>query len=157
MWHMTTNSKNSRMRYHGYNNNRMYQRELAIKRENKELKENTNKFIFSILKSIGIIFSCIICIFVVKKQKEEAESKKIEKKLEEVKSQKEQAVKSRERKAKKEAKDNELIDQWFKNMGKIVNGKYITVSLEDYRKMTDKERKEWNEIRKKEESGIILL
>lgn len=154
---MTTNSKNSRMRYHGYNNNRMYQRELAIKREKKEIKENTNKFIFSVLKSIGIVFGCIICFFVIKKQKEEAESKKIEKKLEDAKAQQEQTIKSRERKAKKEAKDNELIEQYFKHMGKFIDGKYITVSLEDYRKMTDKERKEWNETKKKEDSGIILL
>lgn len=154
---MTTNSKNSRMRYHGYNNNRMYQRELAIKREKKEIKENTNKFIFSVLKSIGIVFSCIICFFVIKKQKEEAESKKIEKKFEKAQAQQKQTIKSRERKAKKEAKDSELINQWAKNMGKFINGKYITVSLEDYRKMTDKERKEWNETKKKEDGGIILL
>lgn len=154
---MTTNSKNSRMRYHGYNNNRMYQRELAIKRENKKLKENTNKFIFSVLKSIGIVFSCIIYFFVVKKQKEEAEFKKIEKKLEEAKAQQKQTIKSSEQKAKKESKDNELINQYFKNMCKFIDGKYITVSLEDYRKMTDKERKEWNETKKKEDSGIILL
>lgn len=154
---MTTNSKNSRMRYHGYNNNRMYRRELSIKREKKELKENTNKFIFSVLKSIGIVFGCIVCFFVAKKQKEEAELKKIERKVEEAKAEKEQNVKSRERKAKKEAKDNELFNQWAKNMGKLINGKYIAVSLEDYRKMTDKERKEWNETKKKEDSGIILL
>lgn len=154
---MTTNSKNSRMRYHGYNNNRMYQRELAIKREKKELKENTNKFIFSILKSIGIIFSCIICIFVVKKQKEEAESKKIEKKIEEVKAQQERNRKAAERKAKKEAKENEIFSQWSKHMGKLIDGKYTTISLEDYRKMSDKERKGWNEAKKKEDSGIILL
>lgn len=154
---MTTNSKNSRMRYHGYNNNRMYQRELSIKREKKEIKENTNKFIFSVLRSIGIVFSCIIYFFVVKKQKEEAEFKKIEKKLEEAKAQQKQTIKSSEQKAKKEAKDNELINQWAKNMGKFINGKYITVSLEDYRKMNTKERKEWNEIKKKENNGIVLL
>ena len=29
-------------------------------------------------------------------------------------------------------------------MSKFVNGKYITVSLDDYTKMTDKQRREWN-------------
>lgn len=153
---MTTNSKNSRMRYHGYNN-RMYQRELAIKKEKRELKRDTDKFIFSVLKSIGIIFGCIICFFVTNKQKEKAESKRIEKNLEEVKTQKEQAIKSQKRKSAIEAKEDELINQWTKNIGKFINGKYITVSLEDYRKMTDKERKEWNETKKKEDGGIILL
>ena len=154
---MTTNRKNSRLRYQGYNNNRIYRRELAIKKEKKELKENTNKFIFSVLKSIGIVFSCIVCFFVIKKQKEDAEVKKIEKKIEEVKAQQERNRKAAERKAKKEAKDNEIFSQWSKHMGKLINGKYITISLEDYRKMTEKERKEWNEIKKNEDSGIILL
>ena len=154
---MTTNSKNSRMRYHGYNNNRMYQRELAIKKEKRELKRDTDKFIFSVLKSIGIIFGCILCFFVTNKQKEKAESKRIEKKLEEAKTHKEQAIKSHKRKSAIAAKEDELINQWTKNIGKFINGKYITVSLEDYRKMTDKERKEWNETKKKEDSGIVLL
>lgn len=154
---MTTNSKNSGMRYHGYNNNRMYQRELAIKKGKRELKRDTDKFIFSVLKSIVIIFGRIICFFVTNKQKEKAESKRIEKKLEEAKAQKEQAIKSHKRKSAIEAKEDELINQWTKNIGKFINGKYITVSLEDYRKMTDKERKEWNETKKKEDSGIILL
>lgn len=154
---MTTNSKNSGMRYHGYNNNRMYQRELAIKKGKRELKRDTDKFIFSVLKSIVIIFGRIICFFVTNKQKEKAESKRIEKKLEEAKAQKEQAIKSHKRKSAIEAKEDELINQWTKNIGKFINGKYITVSLEDYRKMTDKERKEWNKTKKKEDSGIILL
>lgn len=154
---MTTNSKNSRMKYRGFNNNRLYQQDLAIKREKRKLKKESNKFIFNVLKSLGLVFGCFIGYFIANKQKEEAEVKKIEKKIEEVKAQQERNRKAAERKAKKEAKDNELIDQWTKNMGKFINGKYITISLEDYRKMTDKERKEWNEIRKKEESGIILL
>ena len=49
-----------------------------------------------------------------------------------------------EKKKKEQEERNELIDQWFKHMGKFVNGKYITVSLDDYTKMTDKQRREWN-------------
>ena len=48
------------------------------------------------------------------------------------------------RKQQSQDKRNELIDQWFKHMGKFVNGKYITVSLDEYTKMTDKQRREWN-------------
>ena len=49
-----------------------------------------------------------------------------------------------ERKRQRQDKRNNLIDQWTKHMGKLVNGKYITVSLEDYKKMSEKERKKWN-------------
>ena len=40
---MTTNSKNSRMRYHGFNNNRMYQASLRIKRDNKKFERTLSK------------------------------------------------------------------------------------------------------------------
>ena len=49
-----------------------------------------------------------------------------------------------EKKKKEQEERNELIDQWFKHISKFVNGKYITVSLDDYTKMTDKQRREWN-------------
>lgn len=154
---MTTNRKNSRLRYQGCNNNRMYQRNLSERRNQRKLKKESNKFIFNVLKSLGLVFGCFIGYFIANKQKEEAEVKKIEKKIEEVKAQQERNRKAAERKAKKEAKDNEIFSQWSKHMGKLINGKYITISLEDYRKMSDKERKEWNETKKKEDSGIILL
>lgn len=154
---MTTNRKNSRLKYQGHNNNRMYQWELSERRNQKRLRRSTNNFIFGSLKGFGFIFWYIIGLFITKKQEEEMAIQKAEQELVAVREQRERERKARERKAKKEAKDNELIDQYFKNMGKFIDGKYITISLEDYRKMSDKERKEWNEIRKKEESGIILL
>ena len=74
----------------------------------------------------------------------EMEQQAVEKKIvrEEQRIQK-QAVYNK-RKQQRQDKRNELIDQWFKHMSKFVNGKYITVSLDDYTKMTDKQRREWN-------------
>lgn len=154
---MTTNRKNSRLKYQGNNNNRMYQRELSERRSQKRLRRSTNNFIFGSLRGFGFIVWYIVGLFITKKQEEEMAIQKAEQELVAVREQRERERKARERKAKKEAKDNELIDQYFKNMGKFIDGKYITISLEDYRKMSDKERKEWNGIRKKEENGIILL
>ena len=36
------------------------------------------------------------------------------------------------------------MDQWFKHMGKCINGKFVTIGLDEYTKMTDKQRREWN-------------
>ena len=142
--YMTTNSKNSRMRYHGYNNRRLYQAELSIKKEQQEL----GRALVNGLSCIGrtfrfLIINAILC-FAHKNRETEMEQQAVEKKIvrEEQRIQKQSAY--NKRKQQRQDKRNELIDQWFKHMSKFVNGKYITVSLDDYTKMTDKQRKEWN-------------
>ena len=141
---MTTNSKNSRMRYHGYNNNRMYQAQLSIKRDNKKFERTLSKGLSCIGRTFRfLIINAILC-FAHKNREAEMEQKAVEKKIvrEEQRIQK-QATYNKKKKKEQEEK-NELIDQWLKHMSKFVNGKYITVSLDDYTKMTDKQRNEWN-------------
>ena len=142
--YMTTNSKNSRMRYHGHNNRRLYQKELSVKKEQREL----GRALVNGLSCVGrtfrfLIINAILC-FVHKNREAEMEQQAVEKKIvrEERRIQK-QAVYN-EKKKKEQEERNELIDQWSKHMVKFVNGKYITVSLDDYTKMTDEQRKEWN-------------
>ena len=142
--YMTTNSKNSRMRYHGFNNRRLYQAELSIKKEQREL----GRALVNGLSCVGrtfrfLIINAILC-FVHKNREAEIEQQAVEKKIvnEEQRIQKQAAY--NKRKQQRQDKRNELIDQWFKHMSKFVNGKYITVSLDEYTKMTDKQRKEWN-------------
>ena len=142
--YMTTNSKNSRMRYHGFNNRRLYQAELSVKKEQRELGRALVNGISCIGRTFGfLIINAILC-FAHKNREAEMEQQAVEKKIvrEEQRIQK-QAVYN-EKKKKEQEERNELIDQWFKHMGKFVNGKYITVSLDDYTKMTDKQRREWN-------------
>ena len=141
---MTTNSKNSRMRYRGHNNRRLYQKELSIKKEQREL----GRALVNGLSCVGrtfrfLIINAILC-FVHKNREAEMKQQAIELKIvNETQRVQKQADYNKKKKKEREER-NELIDQWFKHMGKFVNGKYITVSLDDYTKMTDKQRREWN-------------
>ena len=141
---MTTNSKNSRMRYHGFNNNRMYQAYLRIKRDNKKFERTLSKVLSCIGRTFGFLITNAILCFAHKNREAEKEQQAVEKKIvrEEQRIQKQAAYNKKKKKEQEER--NELIDQWSKHMVKFVNGKYITVSLDDYTKMTDKQRKEWN-------------
>ena len=141
---MTTNSKNSRMRYHGFNNNRMYQASLRIKRDNKKFERTLSKGLSCIGRTFGFLITNAILCFSHKNREAEIEQQAVEKKIvrEEQRIQKQSAY--NKRKQQRQDKRNELIDQWFKHMGKFVNGKYITVSLDEYTKITDKQRREWN-------------
>ena len=141
---MTTNRKNSRMRYHGYNNNRMYQAQLSIKRDNKKFE----RALVNGLSCIGrtfrfLIINAILC-FAHKNREAEMEQQAVEQKIVNEKQSVQKQIAYNEKKKKEQEERNALIDQWFKHMGKLVNGKYITVSLDDYTKMTDKQRREWN-------------
>ena len=141
---MTTNSKNSRMRYHGFNNNRMYQADLSIKRDKKKFERTLSKGLSCIGRTFRfLIINAILC-FAHKYREAEKEEQAIERKIvrEEQRIQKQSAYNKKKKKEQEER--NGLIDQWFKHMSKFVNGKYITVSLDDYTKMTDKQRREWN-------------
>ena len=142
--YMTTNSKNSRMRYHGFNNNRMYQASLRIKRDNKKFERTLSKGLSCIGRTFGFLITNAILCFSHKNREAEIEQQAVEKKIvrEEQRIQKQSAYNKKKKKEQKER--NELIDQWSKHMVKFVNGKYITVSLDDYTKMTDKQRREWN-------------
>ena len=141
---MTTNSKNSRMRYHGYNNRRLYQMEVSIKKEQREL----GRALVNGLSCIGrtfrfLIINAILC-FAHKNREAEMEQQAIEQKIVNETQRVQKQIAYNKRKQQRQDKRNELIDQWFKHMVKFVNGKYITVSLDDYTKMTDKQRNEWN-------------
>ena len=142
--YMTTNSKNSRMRYHGFNNNRMYQADLSIKRDKKKFERTLSKVLSCIGRTFGFLITNAILCFAHKNREAEMEQQAVEKKIvrEEQRIKKQAAYNKKKKKEQEER--NGLIDQWFKHMGKFVNGKYITVSLDDYTKMTDKQRKEWN-------------
>ena len=142
--YMTTNSKNSRMRYHGYNNRRMYQMDLDIKREKREIDRGFSRAAKASSNLLVFLIQNIILHFVHKNREAEKEEQAIERKIvrEEQRIQKQAAY--NKRKQQRQDKRNELIDQWFKHKGKFVNGKYLTDRLDDYTKMTDKQRKGWN-------------
>ena len=142
--YMTTNSKNSRMRYHGFNNNRMYQASLRIKRDNKKFERTLSKGLSCIGRTFGFLITNAILCFAHKNRETEMKQQTVEKKIVREKQRIQKQIAYNKRKQQSQDKRNELIDQWFKHMGKFVNGKYITVSLDDYTKMTDKQRKEWN-------------
>ena len=142
--YMTTNSKNSRMRYHGFNNNRMYQASLRIKRDNKKFERTLSKGLSCIGRTFGFLITNAILCFSHKNREAEIEQQAVELKIVNETQRVQKQIAYNKRKQQSQDKRNELIDQWFKHMGKFVNGKYITVSLDDYTKMTDKQRKEWN-------------
>ena len=142
--YMTTNSKNSRMRYRGHNNRRLYQMELSIKKEQREL----GRALVNGLSCIGrtfrfLIINAILC-FAHKNRESEMKQQAIERKIVNEKQRIQKQAKYKKGKKKEQEERNNLIDQWTKHMGKFVNGKYVTVSLDDYSRMTDKQRREWN-------------
>ena len=79
--YMTTNSKNSRMRYRGHNNRRLYQKELSIKKEQREL----GRALVNGLSCVGrtfrfLIINAILC-FVHKNREAEMKQQAIELKI----------------------------------------------------------------------------
>ena len=142
--YMTTNSKNSRMKYRGYNNRRMYQMDLDIKREKREMDRGFSRAAKASSNLLVFLIQNIILHFVHKNREVEMEQQAIERKIVNETQRVQKQIAYNKRKQQSQDKRNELIDQWFKHMGKFVNGKYITVSLDDYTKMTDKQRREWN-------------
>ena len=142
--YMTTNSKNSRMKYRGFNNGRIYRAQLDIKREKREMDRSFSRAVKASSNLLVFIIQNIILHFVHKNREAEIEQQAVEKKIVREKQSIQKQIVYNKRKQQRQDKRNELIDQWFKHMGKFVNGKYITVSLDDYTKMTDKQRREWN-------------
>ena len=142
--YMTTNSKNSRMRYHGFNTRRLYQKELSIKKEQRELGRALVNGLSCIGRTFGFLITNAILCFSHKNREAEIEQQAVEKKIVREKQRIQKQAVYNEKKKKEQEERNELIDQWSKHMVKFVNGKYITVSLDDYTKMTDKQRREWN-------------
>lgn len=142
--YMTTNSKNSRMRYHGYNNRRLYQMDLNIKREKREMDRGFSRAAKASSNLLVFLIQNIILHFVHKNREVEKEQQAVEKKIvrEEQRIQKQAEYKKRKKKEKEER--SELIDQWFKHMGKCINGEFVTIGLDEYTKMTDKQIREWN-------------
>ena len=141
---MTTNSKNSRMKYRGFNNRRMYQMDLNIKREKREIDRGFSRAAKASSNLLVSLIQNIILHFVHKNREAEKEEQAIERKIVRERQRIQKQAAYNEKKKKKQEERTGLIDQWFKHMSKFVNGKYITVSLDEYTKMTDKQRKEWN-------------
>lgn len=141
---MTTNSKNSRMRYHGYNNRRLYQMDLDIKRYNKKLDRELSKGLSCVGRIFGfLIINAILC-FAHKNREAEKEEQAVEKKIVRERQRIKKQAAYNEKKKKEQEETDALIDQWFKHMGKCINGEFVTIGLEEYTKMTDKQRREWN-------------
>ena len=141
---MTTNSKNSRMKYRGFNNGRIYRAQLDIKREKREMDRSFSRAVKASSNLLVFIIQNIILHFVHKNREAEMEQQAVEKKIAREEQRVQKQIAYNKRKQQRQDKRNELIDQWSKHMVKFVNGKYITVSLDEYTKMTDKERREWN-------------
>lgn len=141
---MTTNSKNSRMRYHGYNNRRLYQMELSIKKEQRELGRALVNGLSRIGRTFSFLIINVILCFAHKNREAEIEQQAVEQKIVRERQRVQEQTTYNKRKQQRQDKRNNLIDQWTKHMCKFVDGKYITVSLDDYSKMTDKQRREWN-------------
>ena len=141
---MTTNSKNSRMRYHGYNNRRMYQMDLDIKREKRKIERDFRRAAKASSNLFVFLIKNIILYFVRENHEAEKEQEAIEKKVVREKQRIKKQAAYNEKKKKEQEETNALIDQWFKHMGKCINGEFVTIGLEEYTKMTDKQRREWN-------------
>ena len=78
---MTTNSKNSRMRYRGYNNRRLYQMDLDIKREKREMDRGFSRAAKASSNLLVFLIQNIILHFVHKNREVEKEEQAIEKKI----------------------------------------------------------------------------
>ena len=142
--YMTTNSKNSRMKYRGFNNRRMYQMDLDIKREKREMDRDFSRAAKASSNLLVFLIQNIILHFVHKNREVEMEQQAVEKKVVREKQRIQKQVAYNKKKKKEQEERNELIDQWFNHMGKCINGEFVTIGLDEYAKMTDKQRQEWN-------------
>lgn len=141
---MTTNSKNSRMRYRGHNNRRLYQAELSIKKEQRQLGRALVNGLSCIGRAFGFLIINTILCFARNNHEAKMEEQAIEQKIVSEKQRIQKQAEYKKRKKKKQEERSELIDQWFKHMGKCINGEFVTIGLDEYTKMTDKQRREWN-------------
>ena len=132
------------MKYRGFNNGRIYRAQLDIKREKREMDRSFSRAVKASSNLLVFIIQNIILHFVHKNREAEMEQQAVEKKIAREEQRVQKQIAYNKRKQQRQDKRNELIDQWSKHMVKFVNGKYITVSLDEYTKMTDKERREWN-------------
>ena len=132
------------MKYRGYNNRRIYQMDLDIKREKREMDRGFSRAAKASSNLLVFLIQNIILHFVHKNREAEKEEQAIERKIvrEEQRIQKQAAY--NKRKQQRQDKRNELIDQWSKHMVKFVNGEFVTIGLDEYTKMTDEQRREWN-------------
>ena len=141
---MTTNSKNSRMRYRGYNNRRLYQMDLDIKREKREMDRGFSRAAKASSNLLVFLIQNIILHFVHKNREAEKEEQAIEKKIVRERQRIKKQAAYNEKIKKEQEETDTLIDQWLKHMCKRVNGEFVTIGLDEYTKMTDEQRREWN-------------
>lgn len=132
------------MKYRGFNNGRIYRANLAIKKEKREIERKLVNGLSYIGCTLGFLITNAILYFVRNNFNAKMEQQTVEQKLAYETQRVQEQIVYNKRKQQRQDKRNELIDQWSKHMVKFVNGKYITVSLDDYTKMTDKQRNEWN-------------
>lgn len=118
--------------------------DLNIKREKREMDRGFSRAAKASSNLLVFLIQNIILHFVHKNREVEKEQQAVEKKIvrEEQRIQKQAEYKKRKKKEKEER--SELIDQWFKHMGKCINGEFVTIGLDEYTKMTDKQIREWN-------------
>ena len=79
--YMTTNSKNSRMKYRGFNNGRIYQAQLDIKREKREMDRGFSRAAKASSNLLVFLIQNIILHFVHKNREAEKEQQAVEKKI----------------------------------------------------------------------------
>ena len=132
------------MKYRGFNNGRICRAQLDIKREKREMDRGFSRAAKASSNLLVFLIQNIILHFVHKNREAEKEEPAIEKKIvRETQRIKKQAAYN-EKKKKEQEETDALIDQWFKHMGKCINGEFVTIGLDEYTKMTDEQRREWN-------------
>lgn len=118
--------------------------ELSIKKEQRELGRALVNGLSRIGRTFSFLIINVILCFAHKNREAEIEQQAVEQKIVRERQRVQEQTTYNKRKQQRQDKRNNLIDQWTKHMCKFVDGKYITVSLDDYSKMTDKQRREWN-------------
>lgn len=140
----STNSKNSRMRYNGYNNNRIYQYSRNSKRAQKDAAAMGTKFINSVFGFFGYVFLCLFSEYKAQKRNEEYKNQQIANKLEQLKNEDELLKAKQKREEERIAKEQVLKERWEKNKTVVVRNQEYHIGYSDYKSMTAKERTAWD-------------
>lgn len=140
----STNSKNSRMRFDGFNNNRMYQYSRNSKKSYKNASAMGTKFITGVFGFFGYILMMLFAEYKSQRKNSEYESQQIAKKLEQAKKEAELLKAKQEREEKQKAKEQALKERWEKNKTVVVRNQEYHIDYSGYKAMTAKERTAWD-------------
>ena len=132
------------MKYRGFNNGRICRAQLDIKREKREMDRGFSRAAKASSNLLVFLIQNIILHFAHKNREVEKEEQAIEKKIVRERQRIKKQAAYNEKKKKEQEETDALIDQWFKHMGKCINGEFVTIGLDEYTKMTDEQRREWN-------------